>query len=405
MATVFFVWEQGGNLGHLSKLRLPIEVALGQGHTVYLAARELTHVPSVLGDLPITCLQAPFKQDPVATDQSAFQSYAHLLAHQCFSNANELHVLVRAWRALFELVRPDLVLFEHSPTALIASCGYRFKKVLVGTGFTIPRLDVPAESTQAASVLGVFPTTPKTQATMDALRLDEARVLAVVNHVLARLGSPAFETLAGIYAQADAQFLMTRPELDHFGERAGRPYLGIEPLKPQAVPRWPAHGGIKVFAYLQLIPSIEPLLKALAAARVCALLVVHGLTPVLRAAYSSDRLQFSDGLVDLGAVALDAAWVINHCNHNTVATFFAAGLPQLLIPIHQEQLFLSLRLAQFGTAVLAFQDQADYTQEIEAMLSDARLPANAGRAKAHVLGRPLTPAWVFIGDTFARLLA
>ena len=38
-ARVLCVWELGTELGHLSHLRLPIEVALEQGHEVFVAAR------------------------------------------------------------------------------------------------------------------------------------------------------------------------------------------------------------------------------------------------------------------------------------------------------------------------------------------------------------------------------
>ncbi len=31
--------------------------------------------------------------------------------------------MVCAWRAIYDLVRPDLILFQHSPTAILAS-GY-----------------------------------------------------------------------------------------------------------------------------------------------------------------------------------------------------------------------------------------------------------------------------------------
>ena len=102
MARILCVWELGTDLGHLSHLRLPIEIALQLGHEVYLAARQLNRIPDVLGDMPIVYLQAPFKQNVVAADQSAFLSYTHLMARQCFSGADELEMYARAWQAIFE---------------------------------------------------------------------------------------------------------------------------------------------------------------------------------------------------------------------------------------------------------------------------------------------------------------
>ena len=184
------VWEQGANLGHLSNLRLPIEVALELGYEVLVAARELNRVPEVLGGLAVTYLQAPFKQNVVAADHRAFQSYTHLILRQCFSTPVELEMLARAWRGLFDLVRPDVVLFEHAPTALVASHDYCFKKVLVGSGFMVP----PVEEGHAGPFLP-FMTTPRSADVMAALQADDALLLALINTALARMGAPQLPSL------------------------------------------------------------------------------------------------------------------------------------------------------------------------------------------------------------------
>ena len=51
MARVLCVWEQGTNLGHLSHLRAPLQVAQALGHELTLAARELHRIPEVLTGL------------------------------------------------------------------------------------------------------------------------------------------------------------------------------------------------------------------------------------------------------------------------------------------------------------------------------------------------------------------
>ena len=59
-----------------------------------------------------------------------------------------------------------------------------------------------------------------------------------------------------------------------------------------------------------------------------------------------------------------------------------AGLPQLLIPRHQEQLLLARRLVAQGSALLAYQDQPGYAKEINALLTNPALRTNAA-ALAH----------------------
>ena len=400
MATVLCVWELGADLGHLVSLRAPIEVALTAGHEVVLAARQLHRVPEVLGDLPVTYLQAPFKQDAVAADQAAFQSYTHLLARQCFSGVVELHMYLQAWQAIYALVRPDVVLFEHSPTALIAAYGYDFKKILVGNGFTAPPVSV-----EMGAPFVPFPTTELTPAVVAGLQHDDEQVLKVIQAAQARIaGSLPLCGLRDIYAQADAIFLMTWPELDPFGPRSGERYLGVNALAAQQAPAWPEGGGAKVFGYLQVIPAMERLLKDLHASDICALIYVRNLPESLRAQFSGERMRFIDHLVDLRQVAQTASWVLHHGNHSTMAAFLAAGVPQLVIPRHQEHLFAALRLVSQGCGAMAFQDQTAFTAAIGAMGGNPQLKPCAQTVARQCLAQDTTWAAAYIGKTFASLL-
>lgn len=399
MARILCTWELGSDLGHLSHLRLPIEQALQLGHEVFLVARELSCVREVLGDLPVRYLQAPFKQDVMTADQSAFPSYTHMIVRQCFSGVDELQSLVQAWRAIFDLVQPDLVLFEHSPTALVAARGYAFRKIVVGNGFFIPPL--PQNLTDP---FAPFVTTSKTAQVRDGLRSDDQVLLQVINGALQRLGTAGFDTLHEVYGQVDERFLMTLPAIDHFGERPGHRYLGAQ--TPHALPeaRWPEGSGKKVFAYLHAMPSLEPFLRDLRAAGVCALLYVRGLPVEMRERYNSAQMQFIDERVDLDSVAGQAAWVINHGNHNTVASFVQAGVPQLLIPRHQEHLFTALRLVEQGCAVMAYQDQAGYASEISAMHSTPGLRAHSVAMQAQCPSPESLDAAGFVRHTLQSLL-
>jgi hypothetical protein len=340
----------------LSNLRLPIEIAIAQGHRVVVAARELDNIPKVLGNLPVHYLQAPFRQHRTSIDAAALPSFTHLLARQCFTNVDELAMHLRVWRNMFDLVRPDLVLFEHSPTALIAAHSYRFKKIVVGNGFTVP----PAQAEGATTPFASFPTTSNTPAVQQGLLHDDAEVLKLINLSLPLVGAPALASMHAIYAQADAVFLMTWPVLDQFGARANEAYIGIEPPQRRAEPEWPGGHGPKVFGYLQLFPALETLLQDLTTAQVCALLYIRGLPAELRRKWTGPQLQFADQPVDLSSVAKQSDWVINHGNHSTSAHFLASGVPQLMIPLYQEQLFLAQNLAQEGAALIAYQDQASF---------------------------------------------
>ena len=371
MATVLCVWEQGGNLGHLSNLRQPIEIALQLGHRVVLAARELHRVPEALAGLRIELLPAPFKQNVQPADQSAFLSFTHILARQCFSSVAELEMYLRAWLCIFDLVKPDLVLYDHSPTALVASHGRPFKKVSVGSGFYNPPAPGPG------APFAPFSTTALTPEVLTRLAADESQVLGMINQARTHLALAPLAALADLYQQLDERLFLTWPELDHFGVRPGQRYLGNQALATHQAAKWPAGTGPKVFGYLQNMPSLEALLRDLRASGVCALLWVNDLPPKLRQAYNSERLQFLSHLVDLNSVAAQADWAISHGNHSTASTLMLAGLPQLLIPRHQEQLLMTRRLVEQGSALLAYQDQPGYAKEINALLTNPALRTNA----------------------------
>jgi UDP:flavonoid glycosyltransferase YjiC (YdhE family) len=399
MARILCAWELGSELGHLSKLRHPVAVAVEQGHQVFLSARELRRAKLIMGDLPITYLQTPVKHRSMAAEP-LYQSFGELLGGQCFTDLDETEMLLRAWSGMFDLVQPDLVLFEHAPTALAAAHRYRFKKLLVGSGFMVPPLPL-----QPSDPFAPFITTPRTPQVLQALSAADARLLALLNTALARLGAPPLAALADLYGQADHYFLMTWPLLDHFGVREGMHYLGVEAPRPQAPPEWPSGDGPRVFGYLQPMPALEQLLQDLRDTQVCALLCIRDLPPRLREAYSSERMRFTDQLVDLNQVAREAAWAINHANHNTVAAFMLAGLPQLVIPLHQEQLLAVARLRLIGTAVLAFQDQTSFVNEITVLNTNSAIRQQAAQLAAECASVGSLDAAGYIRGSLQALLA
>src|SRR5688500_4148992 len=116
MATVLLTWELGGGMGHLARLR-PIALALSRlGHRVIGAFGELSNVTTVFAEVPAEFVQAPAKRHRGDAGGRAPQNHAQLLEQSAFGDAAELRALVAAWRTLFGLVQPDLLVCDHSPT-------------------------------------------------------------------------------------------------------------------------------------------------------------------------------------------------------------------------------------------------------------------------------------------------
>lgn len=373
MATVLCTWELGANLGHFSQLRIPIELALAAGHRVVVAARHLQFAHVALGGLAVDYMQAPFKHEaaPLTTAQSL--SMGRVMAHQCFSSAEELQTYLSAWRGIFDAVRPDMVLFEHSPTAMIAAYGLPFHKVSTGNGFANP---VPSTEKMP---FGFFPNSPRDAGTLAQLHGDDQRLLRIIHAAQSMRGQPELPDLNTIFGQLDAQWLMTWPQLDHFGARPEALYLGSAPLAQGAAVQWPKGPGPRVFGYLGTPPSIVQLLESLQQANVCALLYARRVPAQLRKRFEGPSMRFIDAPVDLRVVASEADWVINQGNHSTLAAFALAGIPQLLIPEHQEHYFLTLRMLEHKAAAMAYQNQKSFANAVQAMMTHQPLREGANK--------------------------
>src|SRR5687768_1699763 len=133
MPTILFAWQLGSGFGHLAQM-LPLATDLAaQGHRVYLAARNLRRAATLYGDAGVHFLQAPIPIEPVKLHKKPY-CYAHLLAANGFGDDHQLFSLAAAWRNLFKLTTPDLVIVDHSPAALLAARGLDLRIATIGSG-------------------------------------------------------------------------------------------------------------------------------------------------------------------------------------------------------------------------------------------------------------------------------
>ena len=119
--------------------------------------------------------------------------FAHVLANMGWGESRELSILACAWRNQIEDIRPDAMINDHSPTALLASRGLDFpvKRIVLGSGFCCPpdTFPLPAFATDEAP-------------DMDTVREDEQLVLRRANHVLSQWGRAPLRRLGSSTAAA-----------------------------------------------------------------------------------------------------------------------------------------------------------------------------------------------------------
>ena len=331
--TVLLGWELGGGFGHANnQLRLASALA-ARGCRPVLVLRDLTGPGPILRDCPFPILQGPLFTTPRVGPSSGFmaRSYADILARIGFADADDLLMLVRGWLALLDLVRPDLVICDHSPTLCLAASGV-VPTALIGNGFALPPADVQ-----------VFPPLAPEQPPL----VEQERLLEVVRDVQRRLGRPLADTLPGTF-RGTARFLTVLPELDAYRELRTEPWLGpFEPLPPPLPPPERA----SFFAYLSTeMPRWEAILTCLARTGVPGRAFVRNADAAGRQRLRALGLDVAERPVPLASELATCAVVVGQGGIAFPSAALAAGRPQLLFPAHLEQLLNARRLHGLGVA-------------------------------------------------------
>ncbi len=360
MATFLLGWEMGAGMGHAANLR-PIACELARrGHHVVLALREFGLASVRFEGLPY--LAAPAAHRPPEQPIVHAATYADLLFNSGCATSSQLAGLVGAWRNLFDLVRPDVVVLEFSPLALLAVQGYPARSVVVGTGFYAP------PDTSPLPIL-----CPSDEAYPDRLARTEQLVLGHMNEVLTRHGQPPLARVGQLFARADENFLATFAELDHYQVRAGGNYIGIWASVPGEPPDWPAGEGPRIFAYLRPFAELRGLLGRLRVLAHPTIVYLAGTDFDHMSRAAPSHLKFVARPVEMERVSRECDMAILYAPHDTLASMLLAGKPMLLIPQHREQLIMARSAERLGAAFVASDhDRKQIFAGLDAVLGDQR---------------------------------
>lgn len=350
MARVLFVWEVGADYGHVVRLAALGRELARRGHAPVFALRDLGHVQTLLGDTDFTVLQAPVWMGQVSGLPPPLGP-AETLLRIGFLHPQALAGLVRAWRALVAQVKPDLLVLDHAPTALLATRGLGVARMQVGDTFALPprRSPLPPYSSWRPA---------------SALRMAESERHALdgANAVLRGLGQPPMDSLADLYA-VDDTLATAFPEFDQYPGRDAAAerihFTGVLPGADTGVaPVWPAVEGPRVFAYLKpRARDFDAVLQALKALPVSVAVHAPGIASAAQSRHLAANLRFHAQPMQMGAVLAQAALGICHAGANTTQALVAAGIPALLLPEHLEQMMTARRAAELGAALVVDPDR------------------------------------------------
>jgi hypothetical protein len=117
-----------------------------RGHEIIFALRELSRATRFFDLSETTLVQAPVWLRRSRLPPSL--SYAEILNRVGYLDADDLTALLGGWQELLRMVKPDLMIAEHSPTALIAARLEGVRRVTLGTGFETPPRVAPIPAIQ-----------------------------------------------------------------------------------------------------------------------------------------------------------------------------------------------------------------------------------------------------------------
>jgi UDP:flavonoid glycosyltransferase YjiC (YdhE family) len=355
-------------MGHLGRLAPLAQALHARGHEITLAVKDVSGVGSVVGLDAFRVVQAPVWLKSGDTADPPL-SYAEILARFGYADRGGLGGMLRAWGGLLALVKPDIVVADHAPTALLAARVAALPRVTYGSGFFLPPRVYPLPNMR-----------PWHDIPVAQLAASEDILLAGVNRVLSTLRAPPLARLAEVLT-ADADFLMTFRELDHYRGRRDGEYLGVASSEgANSATAWPDGAGKKILAYLHGdYREMEAILNIFNKLEARVLLFAPGIAPAMREKFGSSRLVFSSRPLALSAMGRQCDVTVCHGGLATTVAALRAGCPLLLLPLHLEQFLMSMNVESLGAGLMINPDlpNPDAAGVLRRLLKESSFKARA----------------------------
>ena len=260
-------------------------------------------------------------------------NYADSLMRNGYLDATAVRRLIEQWLALIDEVRPDLVVLDHAPGALLAAALRGLPRIVIGSGFAVPPVVTPQPTIQ-----------PWFDVTDAALDRREQALLAAINPALGAFGRSPLVSVAAMFDGAE-RCICTWPELDHYDGRPTDAFIGAVGGVDGDELSWPGGDGPRVFFYGRGPRLMEALQAAITrACRIVAYLPQSHARPNLPAC-----VKWLSRPADLERLAATTDLVV--CGTPGTATrFLLHGVHALLLPTHLEQELWAYRVTAKGLA-------------------------------------------------------
>jgi hypothetical protein len=329
-------WELGGGMGHIANL-LPLAEALGNlGVEVVWAVSDVCAVPANIA-AKSGVFQAPMLRQAGAGLPPI--CYPEMILGYGYANAENLLALTRAWVNLASNVKPDLMVCDYAPTAMLTGRILSIPVAALGTGFLVPPREAPMPNFR------VWEQDDPTRRVVS-----ERQVLDAINAVLRDYGTAPIQNFYQLFDVWET-FLITFAELDHYGIRVKQKYWGpaVDSGK-KGIAEWPdiKSEGQKIFAYLKASENLEAVVQTIANEAASAVVVVPDLPNIRLQRLRQSHIALYDKPVDMAEALKTADLVVCNAGAATVNQSLLAGRPVVNLPLTAEQYLFALCVAATG---------------------------------------------------------
>ena len=330
---ILLAWESGAGRGHIVTLRTVVD-ALGDGFDYDASLCIMDHAAELEPVCSLVFPGARLFVDPAvrgAPGAVRTATWGEFLGDTGFLDPLFLATQVKWWQEVLAGRAIDMVVADYAPCALLAAQSMGIAAVIVGTGYGIPP--------QGLERFPVF--LPE----HDLCLYDEAEMVATINSALVPLGVPALVHLSDVYRRSH-ELVRTLDILD--------PYRGLRtlPLMPPVadVARPAATPGDEVFVYFSTTELQDAgVVEAVTTLGLPVRAFCPGITPDLAARFVAAGIKLENRPVPVEQMAERSRLMVHSGQHGILCLGLAAGLPQVAIPQHLEQLYHARGCEKEGT--------------------------------------------------------
>lgn len=380
MKTALLCWELGAGLGHLTPIRqISIEL-IKRGYKVWIAVRELHNIHHIFNDIDVSIIQAPVNHNNIKKSSENTLCYADLVHNIGYKDKESLANHLLGWKSLFTIIKPEIMFFDHSPTAIIASQNTQAIKILMGTPFSRPNESSASINNGIFSAYGRL----NSQQLAKAEGI-EKEILNNINYACDKNNLTQLSAIGSLFSSIEFELFSCLKEFDHFPSRpksSKRFYLSTPANSSKQKTEWPTAmaGSKKIFAYLAAHQNIIKILNGLIASQHSTVLYIRGTFQIKHTLPS--HIEIIKQPASMLEILQECDLVISNGNLNTAQQTALAGIPQLASPIQLEQTILTDRLQQQGIAEF-FDDRSPQhsKMQINRLIADKNSKLNTLKTK------------------------